>query len=73
VKGPLNGDGFLPIEVRGTFKVGQTLELLGPGMKNRIFQVKKIISPNNKEVETAGRRLMTLSRGRILTQNCDRN
>lgn len=53
VKGPLNGDGFLPIEVRGTFKVGQTLEVLGPRMKYKIFQVKRILSPKNKEVETA--------------------
>ncbi|GIL16481.1 MAG: peptidase [Oligoflexia bacterium] len=53
VTGPMNADGLIPVEIRGTMKVGQACELQGPDMQTEQFQISKILDKKMKEVEAA--------------------
>ncbi len=44
---------MLPIEVKGTFRIGSTLEVLGPRMYSRQFKVKQIKNSQGQNVEVA--------------------
>jgi putative protease len=44
---------LLPIEARGTFKIGSTLEVQGPDMFSTQFKVTRIVNSKNQEVDTA--------------------
>lgn len=53
VDGDATDNGLVPIEARGTFHMGQTLEMLGPRMYAENFHVEKILDKNLTPVETA--------------------
>lgn len=44
---------LMPVEARGTFKVGSTLEVQGPDMFSHEFKVTRILNAKNQEVDTA--------------------
>lgn len=53
-----SGSGYLTVQQRNNFKVGQTLELLTPGNEVYSFQVENIIDENGENLEAAPHPMM---------------
>jgi len=52
-QGPINESGYMPVEVRGTIKLGMNIEILGPDMKQEVFKVKGILNGKMQSAEAA--------------------
>ncbi len=53
LRGEPDGDGFFPVDVRGTIKKGMEVEILGPSMFQESFKVENILNNKRQEVEAA--------------------
>ena len=53
VAGPMNSDGLVPVEIRGTMKRGESCELQGPDMQTEQFNIARIFDSKMREVEAA--------------------
>jgi len=53
-----SGDGYLTVQQRNNFKVGQTLELLTPGREAYSFTLSEIIDENGEKLEAAPHPMM---------------
>lgn len=53
-----SGDGYLTVQQRNNFKVGQTLELLTPGKEAYSFTLNEIIDENGERLEAAPHPMM---------------